>query len=176
MEIIIKFQDQMGFNVWIFFTRSVDVFFPIFFWYYCLPFLSLIRLGQPDSNRKCPRMPSADRLLWESNGRDWEKAAAKDVSNLKQIITSNLCWIFCLIIPRDPSIKRTICKSCKGLLIAGVTASVKIRSVGKTSQKKKPKRKVKTQEWTCLQCHSVRNFVLKSDYMLWSEKCQEMSQ
>jgi len=74
---------------------------------------------------------------------------------------------------RDPSIKRTICKGCKGLLVAGVTAIVKIRKAGKTSRKKKSKHCLKTQEWTCLQCNSVRNFVLKPDFMLWSEKNQE---
>ena len=79
------------------------------------------------------------------------------------------------ILSRDPSIKRSICKGCKGLLIPGLTAKVQIQSTSKQITEKKKKKKkqkhFKTQVWTCQQCKCVRNFVLNPKFLLWSEKC-----
>ena len=120
-------------------------------------------------------MCTTDNLLRKPNGRYREKIAAKDVRDFKSIFIINV-MIISFSSNRDPSIKRTICKGCKGLLVVGVTARVKIHRAGNKSKKRKCKKQLKTQEWTCLQCNSVRNFVLKPDYMIWSEKSQERAQ
>ncbi|ETE70560.1 Ribonuclease P protein subunit p21, partial [Ophiophagus hannah] len=62
--------------------------------------------------------------------------------------------------PRDPSVKRTICKSCFSLLIPGVSSTVR-------------QRKRRHQRWTvvqCLNCGLSKRFLSKPDYKLWSEQ------
>jgi len=59
----------------------------------------------------------------------------------------------------DPSIKRTTCKHCHALLIPGVTARVRVR--------RKRERHIVV---TCLDCHTVRRYLCRPDYVLWSER------
>jgi len=73
----------------------------------------------------------------------------------------------------DPSIKRSLCKSCHGFLIVGVTSKVKIKNVQSRKGKKKTK---KTQRWICLSCQFTKDFPLKKDHLLWSEMFQSNSQ
>ncbi|KAK4021695.1 ribonuclease P protein subunit rpr2 [Daphnia magna] len=70
----------------------------------------------------------------------------------------------------DPSLKRTMCKGCKGLLIPGKTAEVRIQKpLTSKKKKKRQKKNNKIQVWKCLLCECVKNYILKSDYILWSE-------
>lgn len=59
----------------------------------------------------------------------------------------------------DPSIKRTTCKHCHALLIPGVTARVRVR--------RKRERHIVV---TCLDCRTVRRYLCRPDYVLWSER------
>ncbi|CAH1794214.1 unnamed protein product [Owenia fusiformis] len=58
----------------------------------------------------------------------------------------------------EPSIKRTICKKCFMLLIPGVTATVRTRS-----------KREKHMVLTCLECKSVKRFLLRGSNKLWTE-------
>ncbi|XP_034277595.1 ribonuclease P protein subunit p21 isoform X2 [Pantherophis guttatus] len=65
-----------------------------------------------------------------------------------------------LVLRQDPSVKRTICKSCFSLLIPGVSSTVR-------------QRKRRHQRWTvvqCLNCGLSKRFLSNPDYKLWSEQ------
>ncbi|XP_077180836.1 ribonuclease P protein subunit p21 [Paroedura picta] len=65
-----------------------------------------------------------------------------------------------LVLRQDPSVKRTICKSCFSLLIPGVSSTVR-------------QRKRRNQRWTvvrCLNCGLTKRFLSNPDYKLWSEQ------
>lgn len=58
---------------------------------------------------------------------------------------------------RDIPIKRSLCKRCRTLLLAGLTCKVRI----------KKKRVV----WTCLKCATSKVFpTVNSDYLTWTQK------
>ncbi|XP_015284796.1 PREDICTED: ribonuclease P protein subunit p21 [Gekko japonicus] len=65
-----------------------------------------------------------------------------------------------LVLRQDPSVKRTICKSCFSLLVPGVSSTVR-------------QRKRRNQRWTvvrCLNCGLTKRFPSNPDYKLWSEQ------
>ncbi|XP_044278421.1 ribonuclease P protein subunit p21 [Varanus komodoensis] len=65
-----------------------------------------------------------------------------------------------LVLRQDPSVKRTICKSCFSLLVPGVSSTVR-------------QRKSRNQRWTavrCLNCSLSKRFLSNPDYKLWSEQ------
>ncbi|XP_060615366.2 ribonuclease P protein subunit p21 [Anolis sagrei] len=65
-----------------------------------------------------------------------------------------------LVLRQDPSVKRTICKSCFSLLVPGVSATVR-------------QRKRRNQRWTavqCLKCGLTKRFLSNPNYKLWSEQ------
>nr|XP_034963149.1 ribonuclease P protein subunit p21 [Zootoca vivipara] len=65
-----------------------------------------------------------------------------------------------LVLRQDPSVKRTICKSCFSPLIPGVSSTVR-------------QRKRRHQRWTvvrCLTCGLTKRFLSNPDYKLWSEQ------
>nr|XP_056722842.1 ribonuclease P protein subunit p21 [Euleptes europaea] len=65
-----------------------------------------------------------------------------------------------LVLRQDPSVKRTICKSCFSLLVPGVSSTVR-------------QRKRRHQRWTvvrCLNCGLTKRFLSNPDYKLWSEQ------
>ncbi|KAG8127806.1 putative Ribonuclease P protein, partial [Naja naja] len=65
-----------------------------------------------------------------------------------------------LVLRQDPSVKRTICKSCFSLLIPGVSSTVRQR-------KRRHQRRTVVQ---CLNCGLSKRFPSKPDYKLWSEQ------
>ncbi|XP_054833795.1 ribonuclease P protein subunit p21 [Eublepharis macularius] len=65
-----------------------------------------------------------------------------------------------LVLRQDPSVKRTVCKSCFSLLVPGVSSTVR-------------QRKRRNQRWTvvrCLNCGLTKRFLSNPDYKLWSEQ------
>ncbi|XP_032997435.1 ribonuclease P protein subunit p21 [Lacerta agilis] len=65
-----------------------------------------------------------------------------------------------LVLRQDPSVKRTICKSCFSPLVPGVSSTVR-------------QRKHRHQRWTvvrCLNCGLTKRFLSNPDYKLWSEQ------
>ncbi|XP_066473435.1 ribonuclease P protein subunit p21 [Tiliqua scincoides] len=65
-----------------------------------------------------------------------------------------------LVLRQDPSVKRTICKTCFSLLVPGVSSTVR-------------QRKRRNQQWTvvrCLNCGLTKHFLSNPDYKLWSEQ------
>ncbi|XP_060095206.1 ribonuclease P protein subunit p21 [Heteronotia binoei] len=65
-----------------------------------------------------------------------------------------------LVLRQDPSVKRTICKSCFSLLVPGVNSTVR-------------QRRRRNQRWTvvrCLTCGLTKRFLSNPDYKLWSEQ------
>lgn len=53
-------------------------------------------------------------------------------------------------------IKRTICKGCRAILLAGVTCKIRIKK--------------KKAIWICIQCKTIKNFDLRNpDYKLWTQ-------
>ncbi|KAJ7362137.1 Ribonuclease P protein subunit p21 [Desmophyllum pertusum] len=64
-----------------------------------------------------------------------------------------------LVFKLDPSIKRSTCKYCHALLIPGVTARVRVR--------RKRERHIVV---TCVDCQTVRRYLCRADYVLWSER------
>ncbi|XP_063147430.1 ribonuclease P protein subunit p21 [Candoia aspera] len=69
-----------------------------------------------------------------------------------------------LVLRQDPSVKRTICKSCFSLLVPGVSSTVR-------------QRKCRHQRWTvvrCLNCGLTKRFLSKPDYKLWSEQPESL--
>ncbi|XP_042311006.1 ribonuclease P protein subunit p21 [Sceloporus undulatus] len=65
-----------------------------------------------------------------------------------------------LVLRQDPSVKRTICKSCFSLLVPGVSSTVR-------------QRKRRNQRWTsvqCLNCGLTKRFLSNPNYKLWSEQ------
>ncbi|XP_046648485.1 ribonuclease P protein subunit p21-like [Daphnia pulicaria] len=71
----------------------------------------------------------------------------------------------------DHSVKRTICKGCKVLLIPGKSVEVKIKQIP-ASRKRKSRcgNQRKIQEWKCMFCSCVKQFVLNPGYSLWAEQ------
>lgn len=67
------------------------------------------------------------------------------------LITNIISFLF-----RDIPVKRTICKGCRTLLLAGVTAKVRIKK--------------KNIVWSCLKCNTKKTFETNDDYMPWSQK------
>ncbi|XP_055020785.1 ribonuclease P protein subunit p21 [Boleophthalmus pectinirostris] len=62
---------------------------------------------------------------------------------------------------QDPSVKRTLCKTCFSLLIPGITA---------TTRQKKRKCKARFTVTTCLSCGEKKSLKNNPDYMLWSDR------
>uniref|UniRef100_A0A8D0HI48 Uncharacterized protein n=1 Tax=Sphenodon punctatus TaxID=8508 RepID=A0A8D0HI48_SPHPU len=65
-----------------------------------------------------------------------------------------------LVLRQDPSVKRTVCKSCSSLLVPGVSSTVR-------------QRKRRGQRWTvvrCLACGQSKRFFSEPHYKLWSEQ------
>ncbi|KAM3847522.1 ribonuclease P protein subunit p21 isoform 2-T3 [Vipera latastei] len=65
---------------------------------------------------------------------------------------------------RDPSVKRTICKSCFSLLVPGISSTVR-------------QRKRRHQRWTvvqCLNCGLSKRFLSNPGYKLWSEQPESL--
>ncbi|XP_067386183.1 ribonuclease P protein subunit p21 [Emydura macquarii macquarii] len=65
-----------------------------------------------------------------------------------------------LVLRQDPSVKRTICKSCSSLLVPGVSSTVR-------------QRKHRGQRWTvvrCLRCGRTKRFLSNPAYKLWAEQ------
>lgn len=102
----------------------------------------------------------------------WKKTSIKNVSikSSSVLFKIEIQKLYFYTICRDPNVKRSLCKSCQGLLVPSLTARVQIKEV-KTG-KKKSKRKQKIQRWTCFVCHSFRDFLLQKDKLLWVEKSQ----
>ncbi|XP_069507607.1 ribonuclease P protein subunit p21 [Ambystoma mexicanum] len=67
-----------------------------------------------------------------------------------------------LVLRRDPSVKRTICKRCHSLLLPGITATVRQRR----RRNHRPRRTVVR----CISCGLVKGFVNDPNYKLWSEQ------
>lgn len=64
-----------------------------------------------------------------------------------------------LVFKLDPSIKRTICKHCHTLLIPGITARVRVR-----------RRRERHIVVTCLECQTIKRYLCRANYVLWSLK------
>ncbi|XP_075770346.1 ribonuclease P protein subunit p21 [Pelodiscus sinensis] len=65
-----------------------------------------------------------------------------------------------LVLRQDPSVKRTICKSCSSLLVPGVSATVRQRSR-------------RGRRWTvvrCLRCSRTKRFPSDPAHKLWAEQ------
>ena len=98
------------------------------------------------------------------HGRHRKEAATKDVSGAYEPELFTISYMVC---SRDPSIKRTMCKGCKGQLVPSVTASVVIKVVNKAKKgRKKRKLGPKMQLWTCHVCKCVRRFPLYPKFSL----------
>nr|CAD7407253.1 unnamed protein product [Timema cristinae] len=65
----------------------------------------------------------------------------------------------------EPSMKRTLCKGCRSLLIPGITATVRLR--------KKPAGCV---VWSCLRCQTVKRFLTNRGHQIWAEKPEAIVQ
>ena len=59
----------------------------------------------------------------------------------------------------DPSLKRTLCKGCGGLLQPGTTARVRVKS-----------KRQKHVAWTCLACGAIKRFNLDPKHKLWYDR------
>uniref|UniRef100_A0A8C8RJH5 Ribonuclease P/MRP subunit p21 n=1 Tax=Pelusios castaneus TaxID=367368 RepID=A0A8C8RJH5_9SAUR len=71
-----------------------------------------------------------------------------------------------LVLRQDPSVKRTICKSCSSLLVPGVSSTVR-------------QRKRRGQRWTvvrCLRCGQAKRFLSNPAYKLWAEQPEALLQ
>ncbi|KAL7986307.1 hypothetical protein Chor_011473 [Crotalus horridus] len=69
-----------------------------------------------------------------------------------------------LVLRQDPSVKRTICKSCFSLLVPGISSTVR-------------QRKRRHQRWTvvqCLNCGLSKRFLSNPGYKLWSEQPESL--
>ncbi|XP_062412986.1 ribonuclease P protein subunit p21 isoform X2 [Sardina pilchardus] len=66
-----------------------------------------------------------------------------------------------LVLRQDPSVKRTICKRCCGLLVPGVTATLRQR-------KRKGKRSVTMLR--CLSCGQTKKLLNNPDHRLWVDQ------
>lgn len=60
----------------------------------------------------------------------------------------------------DPFLKRQICKRCRGPLLPGQTAKVKVTG----------KKKSTMVMWQCMQCKFVKNYPASSSKKLWLEQ------
>ncbi|EFB13098.1 hypothetical protein PANDA_018970, partial [Ailuropoda melanoleuca] len=65
-----------------------------------------------------------------------------------------------LVLRRDPSVKRTLCRGCSSLLIPGLTCTQR-------------QRRCKGQRWTvqtCLTCQRSQRFLNDPDHLLWGDR------
>ncbi|XP_051009578.1 E3 ubiquitin-protein ligase TRIM39 isoform X4 [Acomys russatus] len=65
-----------------------------------------------------------------------------------------------LVLRQDPSVKRTLCRSCFSLLIPGLTCTQR-------------QRRRKGQRWTvqtCLTCHRSQRFLNDPKHLLWGDR------
>ncbi|XP_057556565.1 ribonuclease P protein subunit p21 isoform X3 [Hippopotamus amphibius kiboko] len=63
-------------------------------------------------------------------------------------------------VPRDPSVKRTLCRGCSSLLIPGLTCTQR-------------QRRCKGQRWTiqtCLTCQRSQRFLNDPRHLLWGDR------
>ncbi|XP_017781626.1 PREDICTED: ribonuclease P protein subunit rpr2-like [Nicrophorus vespilloides] len=56
----------------------------------------------------------------------------------------------------EPTIKRTICKTCNQLLVPGQTCRVRIKN--------------KTIKYVCTICNAKKSYIARKDYELWCDK------
>jgi len=63
------------------------------------------------------------------------------------------------VIKLDASVKRLLCKKCFCLQIPGITSTVRVRYRRHNSH----------QVVTCLECHTIKRYPVKSEHQLWSE-------
>lgn len=68
-----------------------------------------------------------------------------------------------LVLRQDPSVKRTICKRCCGLLVPGLTGTIRQRS-----RKGKPKMTV----MRCLSCGQTKRLINNPKHQLWVDQPQ----
>ncbi|XP_055504136.1 ribonuclease P protein subunit p21 isoform X1 [Leucoraja erinacea] len=64
-----------------------------------------------------------------------------------------------LVLRRDPSVKRCVCKKCFSLLVPGITSKVRQR-----------KRQQRFTTVTCVACGTSKKFLNRPDYCLWVDK------
>ncbi|XP_015976173.1 ribonuclease P protein subunit p21 [Rousettus aegyptiacus] len=65
-----------------------------------------------------------------------------------------------LVLRRDPSVKRTLCRGCSSLLIPGLTCTQR-------------QRRCKGQRWTvqtCLTCQRSQRFLNDPEHVLWGDR------
>ncbi|XP_047588283.1 ribonuclease P protein subunit p21 isoform X4 [Lutra lutra] len=65
-----------------------------------------------------------------------------------------------LVLRRDPSVKRTLCRGCSSLLIPGLTCTQR-------------QRRCRGQRWTvqtCLTCQRSQRFLNDPDHLLWGDR------
>ncbi|XP_016047702.1 ribonuclease P protein subunit p21 isoform X2 [Erinaceus europaeus] len=65
-----------------------------------------------------------------------------------------------LVLRRDPSVKRTLCRGCSSLLIPGLTCTQR-------------QRRCKGQRWTvqtCLTCQRSQRFLNDPEHLLWGDR------
>ena len=77
--------------------------------------------------------------------------------------------------PSDPTIKRTICKSCDTLLLPGITATHRMRGTLLFSRNARlislfSASREKHLVVRCLTCGEVKRFLAREGYKLWSER------
>ncbi|KAL6107518.1 rpp21 [Pungitius sinensis] len=66
-----------------------------------------------------------------------------------------------LVLRQDPSVKRTLCRTCCSLLLPGVTAS---------SRQRRRSRKVRFTVVRCLSCEHSKTLLNHPDHQLWTER------
>ncbi|XP_072690019.1 ribonuclease P protein subunit p21 isoform X4 [Canis lupus baileyi] len=65
-----------------------------------------------------------------------------------------------LVLRRDPSVKRTLCRGCSSLLVPGLTCTQR-------------QRRCRGQRWTvqtCLTCERSQRFLNDPDHLLWADR------
>ncbi|XP_036882759.1 ribonuclease P protein subunit p21 isoform X2 [Manis javanica] len=88
-------------------------------------------------------------------GQDPEnQALARFYCHTERIIAKRL------VLRRDPSVKRTLCRGCSSLLIPGLTCTQR-------------QRRCRGQRWTvqtCLTCQRSQRFLNDPDHLLWGDR------
>lgn len=90
----------------------------------------------------------------------------KNKKNVWQPLMNSFCLtcVFC----REPEMKRTICKRCGLILKPGISADFNINS--------EQNDKIKVCETKCMQCGSIKRFVLNKNYKLWLDDKQSIKE
>lgn len=114
-------------------------------------------IPQKDIYRRMNFLYQAAHTVLVVSPQDWD-LSRHYTSTLKTLARKNVLRL-------HPNLKRSLCKKCDIILIAGLTAKVRVKS-----------EREEHVVVTCIHCGFARRFLTRKDYVLWHERPENIKE